>query len=71
MGILERSNKSNNKKTKEKESIDGGIEAYLVGERDESFWKAVSQLLSIPNGGGATIAPPRILRNTSSKDKKF
>ena len=60
MGIFEHPNKSNNRKTEEKGSIDGGTETYLVGERDESFQKVVSQLLSIPKGGGTVAATPRI-----------
>ena len=62
--MFERPNKNNNEKMEEKRNIDGGTETYLVGERDESFRKAVSQLLSILKGGGAATAPPRILYNT-------
>ena len=63
--------KKNNKKKEGKWGIDGGTETYLVGKRDESFEKAVSQLLSILKGGGVTAAPAWIFRDNGSKGRKL
>ena len=65
-----RSKKNNNEKREGKWGIYGGIETYLVGEKDESFLKTVSQLLSISKDGGAAVALPWILCDNGSNGMK-
>ena len=48
------------RKEKEKEA-----KTYLIGRRNESMWNRR------PVGGGATIAPPYVLRNRSTEAKDY
>ena len=67
----EKTTTNNNKKKEGKWGINGGIETYLIGERDESCRKTVSEFLSIPKGSGAAAAPSWILHDNGSKSRKL
>ena len=63
--------KYSKKKKRRGGSIDGGLEAYLIDQRSESFQKPASQLSDRQKDSGASVAPPQVLRDNSLKSKKF
>ena len=69
MGIFERSNKSNNKKTKEKMSTAGGTGTYLVSKGDENFQKAVTLVAPLLLYRKFFATP--VQRIKSSKERKL